>query len=158
MTGLNETTAKMSTEIDMTWGFTLIYLFLQISEFRIYWTRSPAFWAFQTLKYRFVHNSVLMLCGNRSFRYIVARITVLHGQSMYCGEVYRLGLENWVNQVPLIITVDYRSITRTIANSNLALTQTKIDFPRISFIAGLHLTSRQPCWWSRTKAFLSSGN
>ena len=25
-------------------------------------------------------------------------------------------------------------------------------------IAGLHLTSRRPCWWSRTKAFLSSGN
>ena len=25
-------------------------------------------------------------------------------------------------------------------------------------IAGLHVTSRRPCWWSRTKAFLSSGN
>ena len=25
-------------------------------------------------------------------------------------------------------------------------------------IAGLYLTSRRPCWWSRTKAFLSSGN
>ena len=25
-------------------------------------------------------------------------------------------------------------------------------------IAGLHLTSRRPCWWSRTKAFVSSGN
>ena len=25
-------------------------------------------------------------------------------------------------------------------------------------IAGLHLKSRRPCWWSRTKAFLSSGN
>ena len=27
-----------------------------------------------------------------------------------------------------------------------------------SQIAGLHVTSRRPCWWSRTKAFLSSGN
>ena len=27
-----------------------------------------------------------------------------------------------------------------------------------SLIAGLHVTSRRPCWWSRTKAFLSSGN
>ena len=26
------------------------------------------------------------------------------------------------------------------------------------YIAGLHMTSRRPCWWSRTKAFLSSGN
>ena len=25
-------------------------------------------------------------------------------------------------------------------------------------IAGLHVTSRRPCWWRRTKAFLSSGN
>ena len=25
-------------------------------------------------------------------------------------------------------------------------------------IASLHVTSRRPCWWSRTKAFLSSGN
>ena len=25
-------------------------------------------------------------------------------------------------------------------------------------VAGLHVTSQQPCWWSRTKAFLSSGN
>ena len=25
-------------------------------------------------------------------------------------------------------------------------------------IAGLHLTSRRPCWWSRTKAFVSSGS
>ena len=25
-------------------------------------------------------------------------------------------------------------------------------------IAGLHVTSQQPCWWSRTKAFLSAGN
>ena len=25
-------------------------------------------------------------------------------------------------------------------------------------IAGLHMTSRRPCWWLRTKAFLSSGN
>ena len=25
-------------------------------------------------------------------------------------------------------------------------------------IAGLHVTSRRPCWWSRTKVFLSSGN
>ena len=25
-------------------------------------------------------------------------------------------------------------------------------------IAWLHVTSRRPCWWSRTKAFLSSGN
>ena len=25
-------------------------------------------------------------------------------------------------------------------------------------IAGLHVTSQRPCWWSRTKAFLSSGN
>ena len=25
-------------------------------------------------------------------------------------------------------------------------------------LAGLHVTSRRPCWWSRTKAFLSSGN
>ena len=25
-------------------------------------------------------------------------------------------------------------------------------------IAGFHVTSRRPCWWSRTKAFLSSGN
>ena len=25
-------------------------------------------------------------------------------------------------------------------------------------IAGLHVTSRRPCWWSRTKAFLSSGD
>ena len=24
--------------------------------------------------------------------------------------------------------------------------------------ASLHVTSRRPCWWSRTKAFLSSGN
>ena len=32
-----------------------------------------------------------MLCGNRSFRYIVAHITVLHGQSMDRGEVYLLG-------------------------------------------------------------------
>ena len=153
MTGLKETTAKMSSEIDMTWGFTLIYLFLQISEFRIYWTRSPAFWAFQTLKYRFVHNSVLMLCGNRSFRYIVARITVLHGQSMYLSiRVRKLSESSTINHY------SWLPITRTIANSNLALTQTKIDFPMISFIAGLHLTSRQPCWWSRTKAFLSSGN
>ena len=27
-----------------------------------------------------------------------------------------------------------------------------------SSIAGLHVTSRRPCWWSRTKSFLSSGN
>ena len=26
----------------------------------------------------------------------------------------------------------------------------------LSFIAGLHVTSRRPCWWSRTKAFLFS--
>ena len=25
-------------------------------------------------------------------------------------------------------------------------------------IAGLHVTSRRPCWWSRKNAFLSSGN
>ena len=25
-------------------------------------------------------------------------------------------------------------------------------------IAGFHVTSRRPCWWSRTKVFLSSGN
>ena len=25
-------------------------------------------------------------------------------------------------------------------------------------VTGLHVTSRRPCWWSRTKAFLSSGN
>ena len=25
-------------------------------------------------------------------------------------------------------------------------------------IAGLHVTSRRPYWWSRTQAFLSSGN
>ena len=157
MTGLNETTAKMSTEIDMTWGFTLIYLFLQISEFRIYWTRSPAFWAFQTLKYRFVHNSVLMLWGNRSFRYIVARITVLHGQSSLWWSL-SIRVRKLSESSSVINHYSWFPITRSIANSNLALTQTKIDFPRISFIAGLHLTSRQPCWWSRTKAFLSSGN
>ena len=28
----------------------------------------------------------------------------------------------------------------------------------ISVLAGLHVTSRRPCWWSRTKTFLSSGN
>ena len=26
----------------------------------------------------------------------------------------------------------------------------------LSFIAGLHVTSRRPCWWSRTKEFLFS--
>ena len=26
-----------------------------------------------------------------------------------------------------------------------------------SCIAGLQVTSRRPCWWSRTKAFLSAG-
>ena len=28
----------------------------------------------------------------------------------------------------------------------------------MSPIAGLRVTSRRPCWWSKTKAFLSSGN
>ena len=32
------------------------------------------------------------------------------------------------------------------------------SFPFPFSIAGLHVTSRRPCWWSRTKAFLSSGN
>ena len=27
----------------------------------------------------------------------------------------------------------------------------------LSFIAGLHVTSRRPCWWSRTKAFSPLG-
>ena len=158
MTGLIDTTAKRSPDIDITWASLLFTSSYKCSEFLIYWTCSPEFWAFQSPKFRFVHISVLMLCGNRSFRYKVAHITVLHGQSMDCGEVYRLGLETWVNQVPFrIITVDSRWLG-TIANSNLALTQTKIDFPRISFIACLHLTLLRLSWWSRTKAFLSFGN
>ena len=30
--------------------------------------------------------------------------------------------------------------------------------PYKRLIAGLHVTSRRPSWWSRTKEFLSSGN
>ena len=33
-----------------------------------------------------------------------------------------------------------------------------LPFSSSLLIAGLPVTSRRPCWWSRTKAFLSYGN
>ena len=34
----------------------------------------------------------------------------------------------------------------------------KTFFYQTFCIDGLHVMSRRPCWWTRTKAFLSSGN
>ena len=46
------------------------------------------------------------------------------------------------------------------ATRNLQFSRQKINdaIARFEQIAGLQVTSRRPCWWSRTKAFLSAGN
>ena len=45
------------------------------------------------------------------------------------------------------------------ATRNLQFSRRKINdaIARFEQIAGLQVTSRRPCWWSRTKTFLSAG-
>ena len=61
----------------------------------------------------------------------------------YSTEYYqRLTLESW-----------FTNLEQTPLNR---IQQLAAPYKRL--IAGLHMTSRRPCWWARAKAFHSSGN
>ena len=52
----------------------------------------------------------------------------------------------------------YRLIAQKITGLLSSLLMYNMADHIMSGIAGLYMTSWRPCWWSRTKAFLSSGN